>query len=181
MCGVPASRSSISSRGSRMLKADILEYFPRSPSKPGSHPPPSHRTPASRSAHFNMRKLKYHEQKLLKKVDFLQWKSDQNIREIQVWSVEGGRMKLDSPVLAHPKVRACPCCQLPQPAGTAADIKALLVPQYPLSLKTLGMWGFAFPRPCGESWRKHTPRNQIYVDHSSSCFIMERSSLRPCI
>ncbi|CAN0096921.1 unnamed protein product [Laminaria digitata] len=31
-----------------------------------------------------MRKLKYHEQKLLKKVDFLQWKSDQNIREIQV-------------------------------------------------------------------------------------------------
>lgn len=31
-----------------------------------------------------MRQLKYHEQKLLKKVDFLQWKSDQNIREIQV-------------------------------------------------------------------------------------------------
>ncbi|KAG5192552.1 small nucleolar ribonucleoprotein U3 component [Tribonema minus] len=31
-----------------------------------------------------MRKLKYHEQKLLKKVDFLQWKSDQNIREIKV-------------------------------------------------------------------------------------------------
>ncbi|CAM9267677.1 unnamed protein product [Scytosiphon promiscuus] len=31
-----------------------------------------------------MRKLKYHEQKLLKKVDFLQWKSDQNVREIQV-------------------------------------------------------------------------------------------------
>lgn len=33
---------------------------------------------------YTMRKLKYHEQKLLKKVDFLQWKSDQNIREIQV-------------------------------------------------------------------------------------------------
>lgn len=32
-----------------------------------------------------MRKLKHHEQKLLKKVDFLQWKSDQNVREIQVW------------------------------------------------------------------------------------------------
>ncbi|CAM9671939.1 unnamed protein product [Ascophyllum nodosum] len=31
-----------------------------------------------------MRKLKYHEQKLLKKVDFLQWKSDRNIREIQI-------------------------------------------------------------------------------------------------
>ncbi|CAM9299808.1 unnamed protein product [Phaeothamnion confervicola] len=31
-----------------------------------------------------MRKLKHHEQKLLKKVDFLQWKSDQNIREIKV-------------------------------------------------------------------------------------------------
>ncbi|CAM9178141.1 unnamed protein product [Discosporangium mesarthrocarpum] len=31
-----------------------------------------------------MRKLKYHEQKLLKKVDFLQWKSDQNLREIKV-------------------------------------------------------------------------------------------------
>eukprot|EP00640_Fibrocapsa_japonica_P006503 CAMPEP_0113938058 /NCGR_PEP_ID=MMETSP1339-20121228/4484_1 /TAXON_ID=94617 /ORGANISM="Fibrocapsa japonica" /LENGTH=183 /DNA_ID=CAMNT_0000940993 /DNA_START=127 /DNA_END=678 /DNA_ORIENTATION=+ /assembly_acc=CAM_ASM_000762 len=31
-----------------------------------------------------MRKLKHHEQKLLKKVDFLQWKSDKNIREIQV-------------------------------------------------------------------------------------------------
>jgi len=31
-----------------------------------------------------MRQLKYHEQKLLKKVDFLQWKQDQNIREIKV-------------------------------------------------------------------------------------------------
>ncbi|CAM9802760.1 unnamed protein product [Chrysoparadoxa australica] len=31
-----------------------------------------------------MRKLAYHEQKLLKKVDFLQWKSDANIREIKV-------------------------------------------------------------------------------------------------
>ncbi|CAM9100194.1 unnamed protein product [Heterosigma akashiwo] len=31
-----------------------------------------------------MRKLKHHEQKLLKKVDFLQWKSDQNIREIKI-------------------------------------------------------------------------------------------------
>jgi hypothetical protein len=31
-----------------------------------------------------MRKLKHHEQKLLRKVDFLQWKSDQNIREIKV-------------------------------------------------------------------------------------------------
>lgn len=31
-----------------------------------------------------MRELKFHEQKLLKKVNFLQWKSDQNVREIQV-------------------------------------------------------------------------------------------------
>ena len=36
-----------------------------------------------------MRKLKHHEQKLLKKVDFLQWKSDQNIREIQVNNRKG--------------------------------------------------------------------------------------------
>jgi U3 small nucleolar ribonucleoprotein protein IMP3 len=33
---------------------------------------------------MSLRKLKYHESKLLKKVDFLQWKSDDNIREIQV-------------------------------------------------------------------------------------------------
>lgn len=31
-----------------------------------------------------MRQLKYHEQKLLKKVDFFQWKSDNTQREIQV-------------------------------------------------------------------------------------------------
>ena len=31
-----------------------------------------------------MRKLKFHEQKLLKKVDFVQWKHDNNLREIQV-------------------------------------------------------------------------------------------------
>lgn len=31
-----------------------------------------------------MRKLKYHEQKLLKKVDFLNWKQDRNIREVKV-------------------------------------------------------------------------------------------------
>jgi len=31
-----------------------------------------------------MRQLRHHEQKLLKKVDFLQWKSDQNIREIKI-------------------------------------------------------------------------------------------------
>jgi len=31
-----------------------------------------------------MRQLKHHERKLLKKVDFLQWKSDQNIREVKV-------------------------------------------------------------------------------------------------
>ncbi|KAL7753058.1 U3 small nucleolar ribonucleoprotein imp3 [Sorochytrium milnesiophthora] len=31
-----------------------------------------------------VRKLKHHEQKLLKKVDFLQWKSENNLREVQV-------------------------------------------------------------------------------------------------
>lgn len=31
-----------------------------------------------------VRKLKYHEQKLLKKVDFISWKSEQNIREVKV-------------------------------------------------------------------------------------------------
>ncbi|KAK8794715.1 hypothetical protein WA158_001696 [Blastocystis sp. Blastoise] len=33
---------------------------------------------------MSMRKLKFHEQKLLKKTDFLSWKKDQNIREIEV-------------------------------------------------------------------------------------------------
>ena len=31
-----------------------------------------------------MRQLKHHEKKLLKKVDFFSWKSDQNIREAQI-------------------------------------------------------------------------------------------------
>ncbi len=31
-----------------------------------------------------MRKLKHHEQKLLKKVDFLTWKSEDNLREIKL-------------------------------------------------------------------------------------------------
>ncbi|KAL1510325.1 hypothetical protein AB1Y20_006645 [Prymnesium parvum] len=31
-----------------------------------------------------MRKLKYHEQKLLKKVDFLNWKQDRNLREVKI-------------------------------------------------------------------------------------------------
>jgi hypothetical protein len=31
-----------------------------------------------------MRQLKYHEKKLLKKVDFLQWKNENNQRELQV-------------------------------------------------------------------------------------------------
>lgn len=44
-----------------------------------------------------MRKLKYHEQKLLKKVDFLEWKSDRNIREIKVISyTESGAQLMES-------------------------------------------------------------------------------------
>lgn len=31
-----------------------------------------------------LRKLKHHEERLLKKVDFLNWKKDQNLRELQV-------------------------------------------------------------------------------------------------
>ncbi len=31
-----------------------------------------------------MRKLKHHEQKLLKKVDFLTWKQEENLREIKI-------------------------------------------------------------------------------------------------
>lgn len=31
-----------------------------------------------------MRQLKFHEKKLLKKVDFLKWKNEDNIRELQV-------------------------------------------------------------------------------------------------
>lgn len=31
-----------------------------------------------------VRKLKYHEQKLLKKVDFISWKLDNNIHEVQI-------------------------------------------------------------------------------------------------
>eukprot|EP00823_Brevimastigomonas_motovehiculus_P007677 TRINITY_DN6796_c0_g1_i1.p1 TRINITY_DN6796_c0_g1~~TRINITY_DN6796_c0_g1_i1.p1 ORF type:complete len:195 (+),score=20.27 TRINITY_DN6796_c0_g1_i1:26-586(+) len=33
---------------------------------------------------MSLRKLKFHEQKLLKKVDFLSWKQDQNIREVSI-------------------------------------------------------------------------------------------------
>jgi U3 small nucleolar ribonucleoprotein protein IMP3 len=33
---------------------------------------------------MSLRKLKYHEAKLLKKVDFLEWKKEQSIREIAV-------------------------------------------------------------------------------------------------
>lgn len=33
-----------------------------------------------------MRQLKFHEKKLLKKVDFLQWKNEHNLRELQVGS-----------------------------------------------------------------------------------------------
>lgn len=31
-----------------------------------------------------MRKLKYHESKLLKKTDFLNWKQDNNLREVKI-------------------------------------------------------------------------------------------------
>jgi len=31
-----------------------------------------------------VRKLKYHEQKLLKKVDFISWQSDNNLHEVKI-------------------------------------------------------------------------------------------------
>lgn len=33
---------------------------------------------------MSLRKLKHHEKKLLRKVDFLEWKSDQNLREVKI-------------------------------------------------------------------------------------------------
>jgi hypothetical protein len=36
------------------------------------------------SANSEMRQLKHHEQRLLKKVDFLQWKTDQTLQEVKV-------------------------------------------------------------------------------------------------
>lgn len=36
-----------------------------------------------------VRQLKHHEKKLLKKVDFLRWKSDDNLRELQVSRAPG--------------------------------------------------------------------------------------------
>ncbi len=38
-----------------------------------------------------MRKLKFHEQKLLKKVDFLRWKNEHTLRELQARSPGGCR------------------------------------------------------------------------------------------
>ncbi len=51
-----------------------------------------------------MRQLKYHEKKLLKKVNFLQWKSDDNQRELQVRQREAFRRPGRSPLLS-PAVR----------------------------------------------------------------------------
>lgn len=34
---------------------------------------------------MSMRQLKYHEKKLLKKVDFLRWQREHNLRELQVY------------------------------------------------------------------------------------------------
>ncbi len=33
---------------------------------------------------MSLRKLKFHESKLLKKVDFLRWKTDNNLREVEI-------------------------------------------------------------------------------------------------
>lgn len=33
---------------------------------------------------MSVRKLKFHEQRLLRKVDFLQWKLDNNVREVKI-------------------------------------------------------------------------------------------------
>ena len=36
----------------------------------------------------SMRQLKHHEKKLLKRVDFLQWKNEHNLRELQVVCID---------------------------------------------------------------------------------------------
>ncbi len=47
-----------------------------------------------------MRQLKFHEKKLLKKVDFLKWKSEDNQRELQVrWACRARGRSWSSPSL----------------------------------------------------------------------------------
>ena len=53
-----------------------------------------------------MRQLKFHERKLLKKVDFLQWKSENNHRELEVCPVD--RICICS-VLKKTRVDRCVC------------------------------------------------------------------------
>jgi U3 small nucleolar ribonucleoprotein protein IMP3 len=49
-----------------------------------------------------MRQLRHHEQRLLKKVDFLQWKNEHNLRELQVGLVGGAPCTPSSSVFACP-------------------------------------------------------------------------------
>ena len=54
----------------------------------------------------DMRQLKFHEKKLLKKVDFLKWKSEDNIRELQVIlssCCKERHSHVHAPVLGHCK------------------------------------------------------------------------------
>jgi hypothetical protein len=61
-----------------------------------------------------MRQLKHHEQKLLKKVNFLSWKNEHNQRELQV-RLGCGRA-LQTPVAAAALSAVCGCpALLPDP------------------------------------------------------------------
>lgn len=57
-----------------------------------------------------MRQLKHHEKKLLKRVDFLQWKNEHNLRELQVL------MQLLQALQQGPQTTAdvCSQCRLPE-------------------------------------------------------------------
>jgi len=99
-----------------------------------------------------MRQLKFHERKLLKKVDFLQWKQGDNLRELQVREMGGGgrRARRGGAVLArasrgahavqaygHPwrgeRARRRPRAAPPPPAAAAsADAQSRLpTPPFP--------------------------------------------------
>ena len=68
-----------------------------------------------------MRQLKHHEQKLLKKVNFLQWKSDQNVREIKV--LRRYHVQVPRPLLSPAIEPPCP----PHPTPLSGCWSYLLV------------------------------------------------------
>ena len=74
-----------------------------------------------------MRQLKFHEQKLLKKVDFLQWKNEHNQRELQVSS--GGGMALLLSLRAANKSASMHALLLNCSCGCTTDHQAVPHPE----------------------------------------------------